>query len=293
MTSTQVPESFQLINGIHAPRYFDADKFRSGLDYKVQPDDIFIVTYPKSGTTWMEVIVFGLINNGKAFDEDIGDYLTRTPYLERVGAHKVSTVPRPCSIKTHVPFEHIPYHPQAKYICIVRNPKDVCVSLYQFWVKHAQSYYFECQFDRFFTDFMKGQLPYGDYFQYLRSLMPYKEHANVLIISYEQMKRDIHSVIRRVAEFININLNNQGELLDRVVTFSSFEYMKNNFDKARNNYGTQIMDDTITPKIQLTLVRKGTVGDWKSCMSDEQNEQFDKEIAEKMRDMPELEALWQ
>lgn len=199
MPSKQVSESFQVIDGLHAPSYFDADKFRSGLEYKAQPDDIFIATYPKSGTTWMEVIVFSLINNGKPFDEDIGDYLMRTPYLERVGEYPVSTIPRPCSIKTHLPFDRIPYHPQAKYICIIRNPKDICVSLSHFSVKHSQSYYFECQFDTLFTDFMKGQLPHGNYFEYLRSLLPYKEHENVLIISYEQMKRDIRCVIRRVA----------------------------------------------------------------------------------------------
>ncbi len=87
-------------------------------------------------------------------------------------------------------------------------------------------------------------------------------------------------------------MTDQDELLDRVATFSSFEYMKKNFDKARNNFSTQMMANAITIGAPLTYVRNGTVGNWKSCMNEEQNEQFDKDLVEKMRDMPEFETLW-
>ncbi|CAF0912543.1 unnamed protein product [Adineta steineri] len=291
MTTEQVSTSFQLIDGLHAPSYYDVNKFRSGLEYKAQPDDIFIVTYPKSGTTWIEVIVFSLINNGKPFDEDTNDYLMRTPYLERVGESTVSTISRPYSIKTHLPFDRIPYHSQAKYICVIRNPKEVCISLYQFLVKHQQSHYYQCKFNTFFDDFMKGQLPYGDYYQYLRSMWSYKEHENVLIISHEQMQRDIRCVIQRIAQFLNINLIDQDGLLDRVLTFSSYEYMKRNFDKVRKNYSTRTMDNAITVGVSSTNVRNGAVSDRKSCMSDEQSQRFDKDMVDKMQDMPEFEIL--
>ena len=293
MTSNQDLPSFQVIDDLHAPTYFDADKFRSGLGYKARADDIFIITYPKSGTTWMEVIVFCLLNNGKSFDTDIDNYLKRTPRLEREGADNIYAISPPYSIKTHLPFNRIPYHSQAKYICVIRNPKDVCISLYEFLSKHPQSKYFQCQFDKFFTDFIKDQLPYGDCFQYLRSLYMYKDRENVLIVSYEQMKRDIRRVIRQVAQFLNINLLNQDELLDQVATFSSFEYMKKNFDAARNKHTTKIMNDGIPKGLPLTYVRNGNVGEWKTYMTVEQNEQFEKYSAEKLRDMPEFEALWQ
>lgn len=292
ITSSNVSKSFQLTDGLRVPSHFDIDIFGSGLTYKAQPDDIFIATYPKCGTTWMETIVFGLMNNGEAFDQDIGNYLMRTPHLERVGKDNISTIPRPYSIKTHLPFERIPFHPQAKYICVIRNPKDVCVSLYHFLVKHSQSYYLNCPFDEFFIDCLTGQLPYGDYFEYLRSLYSYKEYENVLIISYEQMKHDIRSVIRRLAQFLNINLIKQDELLQRVVDFSSFEYMKKNFDKARNNFFAQITADPIAVRVPSTYIRNGAIGDWKTCMSKEQNEEFDKKLFDEMRVMPDFERLW-
>ncbi|CAF2942224.1 unnamed protein product [Rotaria sp. Silwood2] len=282
-----------MIDGLRVPSNLDADNFLSGLQYKAQPGDIFIATYPKSGTTWMEVIVYSLLNNGKPFDADIGDYLMRTPHLEKVGGYTVSTMVRPGSIKTHLPFDRISYHPQAKYICIIRNPKDVCASFYRFLERNPLSKYFECQFDEFFDDFLKGQVPLCDYFEYLHSLLPYKDRENVLIISYEQMKRDIHCVIRKVAQFLNIELNAQDELLDRVVATSSFEYMKKNFDKARNDFYAHATNDPKIPRVPLAFVQTGNIGGGKSYMSDEQKQQFDKVLAEKMRDMPEFEALWQ
>ncbi|CAF1439962.1 unnamed protein product [Rotaria sordida] len=59
-------ESFpkmEIIEGIPVPDIWDAETFRSALNYKAQPDDIFLVAYPKSGTTWMQVILYTLMND--------------------------------------------------------------------------------------------------------------------------------------------------------------------------------------------------------------------------------------
>ncbi|CAF4775953.1 unnamed protein product, partial [Rotaria sp. Silwood2] len=69
-----------------------------------QPDDIFILTYPKSGTTWMQVILYTLMNDGKAFDDDMGDYFARTPFLDTVGEKGLKNMHKPYVMKTHIPF---------------------------------------------------------------------------------------------------------------------------------------------------------------------------------------------
>ncbi len=35
------------------------------VDFNIRPDDIFIVTYPRSGTTWMQMILYQLTTDGK------------------------------------------------------------------------------------------------------------------------------------------------------------------------------------------------------------------------------------
>ncbi|CAF1149281.1 unnamed protein product [Rotaria sordida] len=120
-------ESFpktKIIEGIAIPDFWDAEIFRSALNYKAQSDDIFLVVYPKSGTTWMQVILYTLMNDGKAFDNSMAEYFACTPFLELVGGRGMKNMHRPCVIKTHLPFNRVPYHKNAKYICVVRNPKD-------------------------------------------------------------------------------------------------------------------------------------------------------------------------
>ncbi|CAF1100097.1 unnamed protein product [Rotaria sordida] len=120
-------ESFpkiQIIEGIPVSVHCNVETFRSALKYKAQPDDIFLVVYPKSGTTWMQVILYTLMNDGKPFDTNMAEYFARTPSLELIGERGMKNMHRPCAIKTHLPFNRVPYNENAKYICAVRNPKD-------------------------------------------------------------------------------------------------------------------------------------------------------------------------
>ncbi|CAF4158076.1 unnamed protein product [Rotaria sordida] len=214
-------ESFPKINiieGIGIPDFWDAEIFRSALNYKAQSDDIFLVVYPKSGTTWMQVILYTLMNNGEAFDNSMGEYFARTPFLELVGERGMKNMHRPCVIKTHLSFDRVPYHKNAKYICVVRNPKDVYVSFYYFLSKIFNIQPNQTLFDTFFEAFINGNVPSGDYFEHLHSTWQHKDDANVFLTSYEDMKRDLPEVIRRIAQFMNIELSNN--LLEHIATYS-------------------------------------------------------------------------
>src|ERR1700722_11999288 len=117
MTSeAHIEDATHIVDGLRIPKLFDVDTFRSGTQYKARSDDIFIVTYPRSGTNWMATIVYGLLTNGRPFDEDMGDHLVRMPFIDRFGKEPIETkMIRPGAIQTHYPFDRIPYHPQAKY----------------------------------------------------------------------------------------------------------------------------------------------------------------------------------
>ena len=181
----------ELIEGIALPPTANIETFRSALNYKAQADDIFLAVYPKSGTTWMQVILYTLMNDGQAFDNNMTEYFARTPFLEVVGEQGIRNMHRPCVIKTHLPFDRIPYHESAKYICVVRNPKDVCVSFYYFLLKHIGIQPDQTLFDGFFEAFINGNVYYGDYFEHLHSVWKRKDDANVFLTSYEEMKRDL------------------------------------------------------------------------------------------------------
>jgi hypothetical protein len=283
-------DTTRIVDGLRLPGLFDIDLFRSGLQYKARSDDIFITTYPRSGTHWMSVIVYGLLTNGQPFDKDMGDFLARIPFIDRFGKDAAINMTRPGAIDTHYPFDRIPYHSQAKYIGVIRQPKDVCVSCYRIFTENPAFGFSELDFSMFFELFIKGQTPYIDYFEHLRLLWSHKDDDNVLLVSYEQMKQDLPGVIQKVAQFLNIDLTNENQLIDRVETYASFDYMKKNFDASQNAFLAQ---HGKTSGSSMHFIRKGIVGDWSSCMTDEQCQRLDAITIEKTNDMTGLETFWQ
>ncbi|CAF4947856.1 unnamed protein product, partial [Rotaria sp. Silwood1] len=121
---TNICPKLQVIDGIPVSNNIDVEALQWALNYKVQPDDIFLCVYPKAGTTWAQVILYTLMNDGQAFDKDMTDYFARTPSLDHIGEQGMKTMRQPYVIKTHLPLNRVPYNEMAKYICVVRNPKD-------------------------------------------------------------------------------------------------------------------------------------------------------------------------
>jgi hypothetical protein len=160
----------------------------------------------------------------------------------------------------------------------------------------------QASFDTFFEEFINGNVFYGDYFEHLKAIWQCKDNINVFLTSYEEMKHDLRVVIRRLAQFLNIELNEN--LLERVITYSSFDYMKEHFHKA---YSTQariaLADESSTLARPISkgnlekfdkfeLVRKGIVGNWSAVMSEEQSQHLDKIFVEKTKDMPGLDQFF-
>jgi hypothetical protein len=261
---------------------YDPEIVCSAMKYVARPDDIFIATPPRSGTTWMQIIVYALLNRGRAFDENIHDYIARNPFLEMHGKEAVETMPRPGAIKTHLLFDLMPYHPNAKYICVIRNPKDVCVSFHRFVTSIKGGSLSGITFDGLCERFLAGKTCHADYFEYLLPYWFHKDDSNVLFVLYEEMKKDIRSVINRIAIFLGIEINKK--LLERIVMVSSFDYLKN------TGYNEKIVPAHTVASFQF--IRKGIVGDWRTVLSNEQNRLFNERFREKTRNIPKLSTLW-
>lgn len=187
---------FDLIDGIWWGRDWDVRSLEFALSYQAREDDLFIVTYPRSGTTWMQNIVYNLLNNGKSFDVDRQHFFEQNPALEIDGEIGLNLLQRPGAIKTHLPIDRVPFHSQAKYICVVRNPKDVCISYFIFYNTWGDVP--KLDFNQFFEHFIKGYLPFNDYFEGLRLVWQRRHDKNVLFLCYEQMRSDLSAVITKV-----------------------------------------------------------------------------------------------
>jgi len=211
--------------------------------FKVRPDDVFIVTYPKSGTTWMQMIAWQLKSSGDTNFRHIDDVV---PWIERCDEQdlpRLEAIPSPRFFKSHLPYEAVP--PGAKYIYVARNLKDVAVSYYYHQIMVEG---FRGGLNGFVRMLVKGRTGGGSW---ARHLMPWLKHRNdpsVLFLTYEQMKKDLAGTIRKVAQFSGIALDESK--LPLLKEFCGVDFMKKH-------------DVKFDPRLmrQGQFIRKGATGE--------------------------------
>ncbi|KAM7288681.1 sulfotransferase ssu-1-like [Ixodes scapularis] len=301
---------YHTVKGLYVSRFFVEQNLKSAMSYKPVPGDVFIVSYPKCGTTWMQHIVYSIYSGGVP-PKDMTEFMTRTPFLELLGAEILAKMPRPGAIKTHLPYHLQPYSPDAKYIYVTRNPYDCCVSFY-YHTKTFPAYKFENNsFDDFFEMFMRGKVDFGDYFDHQLSWYEHINDDNVLIVTYEDLKKDARSGIQKIADFLGDEygkrLRENPDVLDTVVKVTSIEFMKgfnNEFKKwaqmadevAEGMDGLRLVREAMTEEVRKKpitgdFVRKGIVGDWRNHFSEDQVKRLKERIAAKTKGS-DLMSLW-
>lgn len=247
-------------NGFLIPQGFSIETFKSALEYQAEATDIFVATYPKCGTTWTQNILWLLQNKGQPFPTN-KNIQKEIPFLEVVGKDFVSALTNPRFIKIHLPFSLSPYHPEAKYIYVARNPFDCVVSFYYHTKGFVEIYDFaEGAFDDYFECFITGEIDFGDYFDNLLSWYERKDDQNILFLVYEEMKAAPRQEIIKIANFLGdeyIERVKDPEIFNKVLYHSSFESMSKNQQRWSSKRA-----DNMTP-----FVRKGRVGDWKNHFS--------------------------
>ncbi|XP_023220896.1 sulfotransferase 1C3-like [Centruroides sculpturatus] len=242
------------VGGIRTLSMFSYEAILSGMNYKAKPGDLFIVSYPKCGTTWMHYIVKLIHGKGK-ISEDPLNFLIGCPHLEIIGGEYIEMA-KPKIMKTHLPFSSIPFSPHSKYIYIIRNPRDCCVSFYHFMKLLP---YPELSFQEFLEAFLQGNLPYGDYFDHLLGWYEHKNDSNVQFVTYEDLKKDIKGEILKIAKFMGEeyekSISNDPTILENIIHYSSFDYMKesskNNIDVIFENDKTWLEKKNLPPEILI------------------------------------------
>jgi hypothetical protein len=254
---------YTIHDGFRMPMGFPPEGFESGRRYVPEPGDVFVSTYPKCGTTWMQYIVYLLVHGGEPLPEgaSLGDVF---PHLEEVGAEAAKALPTPRLLKTHLPLPMAPFSRAARYVYVARNPFDCAVSFYYHTQGFVQHYDFaEGTFDDFFECFIAGEVDFGDYFDNLLSWYARREDPNVLFLTYEQMRADPAGMLGAVAALLgpeSASLIEAPDVRARILEHSSFASMRR--DQRRWS--------SARPAGSAEFVRKGIVGDWRSHFSPSQ-----------------------
>lgn len=240
---------------------------------KVLPSDVFIATYPKSGTTWMQQIVHGLKTRGSMDFKEISEVV---PFIEVAWDCGIDlNEPQPVlprAFKTHADEAGVPRG--AHYIVVVRDPLDVAVSFYKFmdgWFLEKGA----VRIDEFVERVMLEGEGADDYWSHLLSWWPRRDDEDVRLYFFEDMKLELEPVVRDVAAFLNIDLDK--ELLRIVLCQSSMEFMKAHEDQFDDNLLRDKRDASIglPPGGESSKVNTGKVGGHRTALSPDIKDRFD------------------
>ena len=244
-----------------------------GLAIAVRRDDVFISTYPKSGTTWLQQVVHGLRSRGSMDFDEISEVV---PWLE--SAVDIGIDPdadqqwAPRAFKAHLEWERVPKG--GRYITAFRDPKSVLPSFYRFF----EGWFFEpgsVGLDAFAREWFMAGTASGRYWDHVRSWAPHVTDENVLALTYEDMVAAPAAVPAVVASFLGLDLD--ADTLMLVTRQSSREFMSahgRQFDehllREARDRAWGLPPDGDSRKVQLAVTRSA----------------LDKQLA------AELDALW-
>ncbi len=234
--------------------------------FKPRANDILIATFPKAGTTWMQQICHGLRTGGDMSFDEITHVV---PWIEM--AHTLSLdlnaeqMAEPRCFKSHDTWQDIAKG--ARYICVIRNPFDSAVSMYNFmngWFLERNAIALNDFIPATFTAAYEKR----GYWQHLISWWQQRNNPNVLFVTYEDMKNDLVFEVRRVAKFIAVND-------EQAITIAT-EQAHFKFMNAHNRqFDDHIVADVINVKAGIpadagtSKVQQGTTGAHKQVLNDD------------------------
>jgi len=182
---------------------------------------------------------------------------------------QLDSLPSPRIIKSHLPFELLPLNllDTCKVIFVCRNVKDAAVSFFHHERLMKGHDRVDMPFDKYAESlFRPGLVILGGHFQMLESAWTRREHGNLLILWYEEMKADQKGAVTRIAAHNGVTLDSTE--VEAIVEFTRLDNMRQgsnqpyhhnpNFHEGRGQF-----------------LRKGKVGDWSNHFSPSLSSEWD------------------
>lgn len=272
--------------GLLLQGYLISPKFMRDMPhFRVRPDDLFICSYPRSGTTWMEEIVSCVVTNfdKKFMSKKVHDRVMHLEAGRTFGQQRyLNKLKSPRRLGTHLPLSHCPDQLKdlnCKVIYVARNPKDQAVSYYYF---HSTAKYLgkkKWDWDTFLRIYTAGHLVYGSWLDHVKDwyLLARERPDQVLFVTYEELQVNLDAMLIRIAEFVGIQLD--PATVDQIARHCRFSQMKKN--PAVNREEVPVTDLFVPTE----FMRKGIIGDWKNHFSATQSLLFDQLYDQEMRSL--------
>ena len=220
-------------------------------DLLIWPDDVFLVSYPKSGNTWVRFLIANLLFPNETVSFANLSRLLPGPF--ETTKRDFERVPRPRVIKSHDCFD--PRYPRVIYI--VRDPRDVVVSQYHY---HRKCKKIEDGYpmEQFVDRFLAGDTsPHGSWSESVTTWLTSRHNdPRFLLLRYEDVTADPKREVGRIAGFLDIPADS--ERISQCVERSAADRMRK-LEKLQSDKTALTRDS----RKDLSFVRSAKSGGWK------------------------------
>jgi hypothetical protein len=200
------------------------------LEFDDRPSDIYVASFMRSGTTWVQMIIYQLTTDGEMNFESMSDV---SPWFEQSLRQEefLNHLPAPRIFKTHVPYKLVRKKWQGKFIYVYRNGMDTAVSQYYHYKNLGNpSLTFEASFANSFLN--KNNSSLVPWFKHVADWLKNKKNLDILYVSYEELSNDLEGTIRKIIKFFNLDVKESQ--FPRILERCSFKFMKSHEDKFDN-----------------------------------------------------------
>ncbi len=255
-------------------------------DIVFRPDDIVVATYAKSGTTWTQQMLAQMLlgpdPNLEVAEMSPWVDLRVPPKPVKLPAIEAQSHRR--FLKTHLPVDALVFSPQAKYLYIGRDARDVVWSLYNHHA-NANALWYQALNDtpgrvgppiepppadihQYWRDWFEGDgYPFWSFWENARSWWAIRDLPNVRFVHFANLKRDLPGEMRRIAAFLDIHVEEAH--WPAILEYCSFEWMKVNATKS-TPLGGAVWDGGAQ-----VFIHKGVNGRWRDVLSAEESAAYE------------------
>ncbi len=205
----------------------------------ITENDIFLVSYPKSGNTWLRVVLHYLLFPDIEL-ETLRDINKSVPDIH-VNIPKKSNVDKIRVIKTHRSYENrdLKENPELyrKVIYLIRNPLNVIPSYYSFFTQSNKM-----DVNEFIKKMAYGHIGPGNWQDHVMGWLGHFDFndSEYLILKYEDCVKDKIKMIKKLASFIEITINE--EHISKIIKSSSKDKMIHLEKKLKENKNYQFVN---------------------------------------------------
>jgi hypothetical protein len=224
-------------------------------DNVLKGNDIVIASYPRSGNTWLRLLLSDVILQSHGFETDTLLPIHSDNVIPNIHDKNLHLIDPRLNlpfrlVKTHQKYSEIPQ----KTILLFRYPADALCSYYYFHRRYEHlKKYVEAGIDKFCLENT------GEWCKHMASYIvaKHKFTDKILFVSYELLHYQAEKMLKGIADFLNIGVNKQ--MLQKAIKHHTFQ-KHHQQEKVTGEIGT---------KYNEHFFRKGLVGSHKEELKQE------------------------